>query len=95
MINEKMAKRTNPWQGKLMSSGGRMVLVNSCFSSILTYIMGFYRLTDGQHEEFNSIRGKFFWQGGGKAFKYHMANWESIIVPRDFGGIGYKHKKNE
>jgi hypothetical protein len=65
-----------------------MILVNSCLSSIPTYMMGFYRLTDGQHEELDSIRGKFFWQGGGKAFKYHMVSWKSITVPRDFGGLG-------
>jgi hypothetical protein len=72
-INSKMGKRTDPWQGRLMSSGGRLILVNSCLSSIPTYIMGFYHLTDGQHEELDSIRIRFFWQGGSKTFKYHMA----------------------
>jgi hypothetical protein len=56
-----------------MSSGGRLILVNACWSSIPTCIMGFYDLSDGQHKELDNIRGRFFWQGGGKTCKYHMA----------------------
>jgi hypothetical protein len=48
--------------------------VNSCLSSIPTYMMGFYHLSDGQHRELDTIRSRFFWQGGGRVFKYHMAN---------------------
>jgi hypothetical protein len=89
VINEKMEKRTDPWQGRLMSSGGRLILTNSCLGSTPTYMMGFYHLIDGQHEEFDTIRGRFFWQGGSKTFRYHMAKWESISVPKDFGGWGW------
>jgi hypothetical protein len=88
VINEKMEKRTDPWQGRLMSSGGRLIFTNSCLGSIPTYMMGFYHLTHGQHEEFDTIRGRFFWQGGSKTFRYHMAKWESIPVPKGFGGLG-------
>jgi hypothetical protein len=61
--------------------------VNSCLSSILVYMMGFYHLIDGQHKKMDSIRGRFFWQGGGKKFKYHMDKWDSLTVPREFGGL--------
>jgi hypothetical protein len=88
MVTEKVAKRTDPWQGKLISSSGRLILVNSCLSSILLYMMGFYHLIDGHHKEIDSIRGRFFWQGGGKKFKYHMAKWDSLILPKKFRGLG-------
>lgn len=86
VVNAKMIKRADPWQGRMSSSGGRLILVNSCLSSIPTYIMGFYYLTDGQHEELDTIRSNFFWQGGMKKFKYHMASWEAVTNPKDFGG---------
>jgi hypothetical protein len=88
MVYEKMNKRADPWQGKLMSLGGRLILVNSCLCSSPTYIMGFYHLNDGHHEELDTITGIFFWQGGGKAFKYHMAKWESLTMPKEYGGVG-------
>jgi hypothetical protein len=71
-----------------MSFRGRLILVNSCLSSIPTYLMCFYHLTDGQHRELDSIRGRFFWQGGGPTFKYHMAKWECLATPREYGGLG-------
>jgi hypothetical protein len=69
MVNHKMAKRAEPWQGKLMTSGGRLILVNACLSNTPTYIMGFYWLIDGQHRELDHIRGRFFWPGGGGGWK--------------------------
>jgi hypothetical protein len=57
MVNEKLGKSTDPWQGKLISSGGRLILDNSYLSSILVYMMDFYHLTNRQY------RGRFFWQG--------------------------------
>jgi hypothetical protein len=54
-VNDKMSKRTDPWQGKVLSS--KLILVNSCLTSIPTYIMGFYRLTDDQHREMTLLGG--------------------------------------
>jgi hypothetical protein len=42
-----------------MSTGGRLILVNSCLSSIPTYLMGFYHLTDCQHKELDPLEGGF------------------------------------
>jgi hypothetical protein len=28
VVNVKMFRKTDPWQGRLMSSGGRLILVN-------------------------------------------------------------------
>jgi hypothetical protein len=39
---DKVAKRVPPWKGKIMSSGGRLILSNSCLASLPTYMMGFY-----------------------------------------------------
>lgn len=38
----KMSKRLDPWKGKYLSADGRMILTNSCLSSLPMYSMGFY-----------------------------------------------------
>jgi hypothetical protein len=76
----------DPWEGKMLSSGGKLILMNSCLSSIPTYIMRFYRLTDGQHKDMDSISEIFFVRGS-NTFKYHMAKWEALATPREFGGL--------
>ena len=48
-IVEKMRKKLQPWTGKHLSSGGRLVLTNSSLSSMPTYIMGMFLLPETTH----------------------------------------------
>lgn len=85
---DKMRKRLDPWKGKNLSSGGRLILTNSCLSILPIYIMGFYHIPAGGHDRMDSIRSNFFWQGANNNFKYHMAKWISVSRPKDQGGVG-------
>jgi hypothetical protein len=87
-ILEKMRKRLDPWKGKHLSSGGGLILTNSCLSSLPMYCMGFYLLPEEFHYKMNSIRSNFFWQGAEKKKCYHMAKWEMVTRPKDQGGLG-------
>jgi hypothetical protein len=71
-----------------MSSGGRLILTISSLSSLPLYIMGMHSLKEGIHQQLDSIRSKFFWQGANDKFKYHMVRWENICIPKDYGGLG-------
>ena len=54
----KIRKRLGAWQP--VSSGGRKILIDSCLSSIVTYIMGFYLLPEGIHKDADMARASFF-----------------------------------
>jgi hypothetical protein len=60
-ILEKKKKRLDPWKGKNMSSGGRLIVTNTCLSSLSMYAMGFYLLSGGLHQKMNLVRANFFW----------------------------------
>jgi hypothetical protein len=87
-ILNKMIKRLDPWKGKYMTSGGKLILTNTCLSSLPMYVMGFYFLPKGLHAKMDTIRSKFFWRGADDIFKYHMAKWMAVCRPRDHGGLG-------
>jgi hypothetical protein len=40
----KLAARVEPWWGKFMSSGGRLILSNSCLTSLPVFVMGMFLL---------------------------------------------------
>ena len=82
-IKQKMVKKIDPWKGKHLSAGGKLVLTNSCLSSLPIYTMNFYLLPKGFHHEMDSVRGNFFWQGAQDVFKYHMAGWTTLSRPKD------------
>jgi len=43
----KMKGKLQPWKGKHLSYGGRLVLINSSLSSMPIYTMGVHRLAEG------------------------------------------------
>jgi len=36
---------------------------------------------------------RFIWKGGKKAIGFHLAKWQSLAKPKEFGGWGIKHMK--
>lgn len=63
ILRKKMKKRLDPWKGKHLSSGGRLVLTNSCLNSLPLYTMGFYIFPKNMHPKMDVVRANFFWQG--------------------------------
>jgi hypothetical protein len=61
----KMAGMIEPWWGKFMSSGGRLILSNSHLASLPTFAMGLFLLRDGIHAKFDAHRARFYWEGEG------------------------------
>jgi hypothetical protein len=87
-LHEKIEKRIPPWKEKNSSSRGRLILTNSCMSTLPIYTMGFYLLPLGTHSKMDSVRAIFFWRWAGEEFRYHMVKWPAVCRPKDLGGLG-------
>jgi len=83
-----MKKKLDPWKGKHLSSRGRLILTNSSLTSLPMYMMGFYLLPKGIHDEMDKYRSNFFWQGASDDFKYHMGKMDTLCRPKNQGGVG-------
>ena len=46
-------------------------------------------LYEGNYQQIDNIRSKFFWQGTGKKRKYHMTKWSALNRPKEAGGLGF------
>ena len=58
IIEDKFEKKLSSWKRKLMSVGGRLVLINSVLTSLAMFIMSFFEVPRGVY-----FRSRFFWQG--------------------------------
>jgi hypothetical protein len=47
IIEEKFKKRLSCWKGKLLSYGGRLVLINSVLNSLAMFMMSFFEVPKG------------------------------------------------
>jgi hypothetical protein len=89
----KLAAKVEPWWGKFMSSGGRLILSNSCLANLPTFAMGLFLLQDGIHSKFDSHRARFYWEGVGPKRRYHLVNWPAVCRPKAFGGLGITNSR--
>lgn len=48
-IAGKMRNKLQPWKGKHISSGGRLILTNTSLSSLASYLMGMFMLYENNH----------------------------------------------
>lgn len=62
-IEIKFEKKLSSWKGKLMSVGGRLVLINSVLTSLVMFMLSFFEVPKGVLEKIDYYRSRFFWQG--------------------------------
>ncbi|WVZ96211.1 hypothetical protein U9M48_041878, partial [Paspalum notatum var. saurae] len=87
-IEERFEKRLIGWKGKLLSVGGRLVLINSVLSSLPMFMLSFFKIPKGILKKLEYFRSRFFWQNDQHKKKYHLIRWDQIRQPKEQGGLG-------
>jgi hypothetical protein len=88
IVEERLQKRLSSWKGKLLSLGGRLVLINSVLSNLVLHMISFFLLPKGILQKLDYYRSRFFWQGDSEKKKYRLAKWSVVCCPKDQGGLG-------
>lgn len=85
---EKLEHRLQGWQSKLLSRGGRLILVQSVLSTIPVYYMICFQLPKWVIARLDKARRDFLWgssKGRGKSI--HLCNWNQLCLPKEWGGM--------
>jgi hypothetical protein len=90
-IENRIEKRLSGWKGKMLSVGGRLVLINSVLSSLPMFMMSFFELPRGVLEKIDCFRLRFYWQNDQHKRKYRLAKWEILCQPKIQGGLGIQN----
>ncbi|OAY63223.1 putative ribonuclease H protein, partial [Ananas comosus] len=83
--------RIEGWKAKLLSHGGRLVLVNSVLSNISLFYFAIFKAPQWVLKRIEALRRSFFWKGcskitGGAC----LVGWRSICKSKKEGGLGVK-----
>nr|XP_027071629.1 uncharacterized protein LOC113696407 [Coffea arabica] len=89
-ICSSVAKRVLSWKEKLLSPGGRLVLIRSVLSSLPLHILAVTDPPKGVLHTLEKVFANFLWGRSEGGNRYHWIRWETMCKPLDEGGIGVR-----
>ena len=87
----KFEKRVDHWTNRMLSLGGRLVLIRSVLSSIPVYWLSLFPISVSILEKLRKIIFSFLWGSSSNKFKFHLIDWKLLARPINQGGWGIMH----
>ena len=89
LIN-KIEKRINCWQHRLLSKAGRLLLIKSVLEATPVYWMSLTWIPKGILQKIQQICNRFLWNGNKKGKIFTWTRWALVSTPKRWGGWGLK-----
>ncbi|XP_040996793.1 uncharacterized protein LOC121242840 [Juglans microcarpa x Juglans regia] len=86
----KVSKKIAGWKMKLLSAGGRVILLHHVLSSMATHLLAVLQVPKGVLLALNRILSSFFWGASDGKGKHQWVAWHSICTPTEEGGLGIR-----
>uniref|UniRef100_A0A2N9HIV3 CCHC-type domain-containing protein n=1 Tax=Fagus sylvatica TaxID=28930 RepID=A0A2N9HIV3_FAGSY len=92
-IVEKVQAKLSNWKSKLLSSAGKVVLIQAVTSTIPAYYMQNAAFPSSICSELDKINKNFLWGSTEEKKKMNMVGWDKICRPKKDGGLGLSAAK--
>ena len=89
-IKEKVWRKLQGWEGKLLSQVGREILIKAVVKAISTYAMGCFKLPLGLCHDMEAMIKKFFWGQRVDKRRIHWNKWLELTKSKLDGGMGFR-----
>ena len=89
-IKERVWRKLQGWEGKLLSQAGREVLIKAIVQAISTYTMGCFKIPLGLCYDIEAMVKKNFWGQRGDKRKIHWIKWSELTKSKLEGGMGFR-----
>ncbi|GJY98752.1 RNA-directed DNA polymerase, eukaryota, reverse transcriptase zinc-binding domain protein [Tanacetum coccineum] len=84
----KIRRRLSRWKMKMLSIGGRLMLIKSVLGSMPIFHMSMFKVPAGVIQILESLRSKFFNGHESSGKKASWVQWKKALAPKDNGGLG-------
>uniref|UniRef100_A0A803Q6M0 CCHC-type domain-containing protein n=1 Tax=Cannabis sativa TaxID=3483 RepID=A0A803Q6M0_CANSA len=92
-LKDRIWSYLSKWQGKLLSKGGKEVLLKAVVQAIPTYAMSVFKLPDSFCSFVEKEMANFWWGVADGKCKLHWKNWKSLCNSKSVGGLGFRSLK--
>ena len=90
-IKERVEKKLSGWKEKILSVGGREILIKAVTQAIQTYTMSCFQIPKSLCDKIEGIMRKF-WQGQrGQESKIAWVSWKKMCKSKLNGGMGFRN----
>jgi hypothetical protein len=91
---DNILKKVASWRGKLLSHVAKVTLIQSFLASVPVYLLSFIKFPKWAIKTLNSHFPTAFGVYTKGKHKYHLANWESVAMRKEFGDLGIPNLKD-
>ncbi|XP_062014459.1 uncharacterized protein LOC133730987 [Rosa rugosa] len=89
-IKERLSKKLEGWQGKLLSSAGKDLLIRVVAQALPSYAMSCFLLPRTLCDSLHQMCARFWWGCKGDNRKIHWLSWEKLCNSKADGGMGFR-----
>lgn len=91
----KVIIRLGGWQGKILSYGGKKVLIKHVLQALPTYTLAGLNPPKAIFKLLERHFANFFWGVHQRQKKYHWNSWRNLCYPEPEGGIGIRSMEEQ
>ena len=89
-VKERVGKKLMGWKEKMLSIGGREILIKAVARAIPTYTMGFFLLPKGLYEDIKRMMRNFWWGQRQQESKIAWVGWFKMCKSKWKGGMRFR-----
>ena len=90
-IKDRVAKKLAGWKGKLLSIGGREILIKAVAQAVPTYTMSCFQLPKTLCKDLENMMRNFWWGQRNEENKIAWVSWRRMCKSNFYGGMGFRN----
>jgi hypothetical protein len=87
---ERIIEKINGWKEKLLSIGGKEILLKAVAQAIPVFAMSVFQIPKGVCKRMMDAISKFWWGDDDNSNKMHWLAWWKLCYPKNEGGMGFR-----
>jgi hypothetical protein len=87
---KRIIQRINGWKEKLLSIGGKEILLKAVAQAIPVYAMSVFQIPKGVCKLMMDAISQFWWGDDDNSNKMHWLAWWKLCYPKKEGGMGFR-----
>ena len=87
---DRVRQRVNGWKEKLLSMGGKEVLIKSIAQAIPVYAMMVFKIPQNICKGISDTISQYWWGDDDEKKRIHWRVWWKMCVPKNRGGMGFR-----